>query len=96
MISSVAETQDISACYFGDEKGKQLTQRELEVLKLLVQGKSNIEIADELIISAHTAKAHVCNILQKMGVDDRVQAAVKAVREGIVEQIVCIILLWFS
>ncbi len=61
----------------------QLTERELEVLKLLVDGKSNTEIAKELIISVHTAKAHVCNILQKLSVNDRVQAAVKAIKEGI-------------
>ncbi len=62
----------------------QLTERELEVLKLLVAGKSNTEIASELIVSVHTAKAHVCSILQKLCVDDRVQAAVKAIKENIV------------
>ncbi len=62
----------------------QLTDRELEVLKHLVQGKSNTEIAKELIVSVHTAKAHVCSILQKLCVDDRVQAAVKAIKENII------------
>lgn len=62
----------------------QLTERELEVLKHLVQGKSNTEIAKELIVSVHTAKAHVCSILQKLCVDDRVQAAVKAIKEHII------------
>ena len=61
-----------------------LTDREFEVLKHLVEGKSNTEIAKELIVSVHTAKAHVCSILQKMCVNDRVQAAVKAVKEGLV------------
>ena len=61
-----------------------LTERECEVLKHLVDGKSNTEIAKELIVSVHTAKAHVCSILQKMCVNDRVQAAVKAVKEGLV------------
>lgn len=61
-----------------------LTEREFEVLKHLVAGKSNTEIAKELIVSVHTAKAHVCSILQKMCVNDRVQAAVKAVKEGLV------------
>lgn len=61
-----------------------LTEREQEVLKHLVSGKSNTEIAKELIVSVHTAKAHVCSILQKMCVNDRVQAAVKAVKEGMV------------
>ncbi len=61
-----------------------LTEREYEVLKLVVEGKSNSEIADDLSISEHTAKAHVCNIIQKLVVDDRTQAAVKAIKEGIV------------
>ncbi len=66
------------------EAKTRLTERENEVLKLLVQGKSNTQIAQELIVSVHTAKAHVCSILQKLCVDDRVQAAVKAIKEGIV------------
>lgn len=61
-----------------------LTEREYEVLKLVVDGKSNNEIAQTLTISEHTAKAHVCNIIQKMVVDDRTQAAVKALKEGLV------------
>lgn len=61
-----------------------LTEREYEVLKLVVDGKSNSEIAQELSISEHTAKAHVCNIIQKLVVDDRTQAAVKAIKEGLV------------
>lgn len=61
-----------------------LTEREYEVLRHLVAGKSNTEIAKELIVSVHTAKAHVCSILQKMCVNDRVQAAVKAVKDGMV------------
>ena len=68
-----------------DDKGH-LTDREQEVLKLLVKGKSNTEIASELIVSVHTAKAHVCSILQKLCVDDRVQAAVKAIKEGLVDE----------
>jgi len=67
-----------------DENRVPLTEREFEVLKHLVAGKSNTEIAKELIVSVHTAKAHVCSILQKMCVNDRVQAAVKAVKEGLV------------
>ena len=57
-----------------------LTPREKEVLDLLVQGFSNTEIAEKLIVSAHTAKAHVCSILEKLSVTDRVQAAVKAIK----------------
>jgi len=67
-----------------DQVNIPLTEREFEVLKHLVAGKSNTEIAKELIVSVHTAKAHVCSILQKMCVNDRVQAAVKAVKEGMV------------
>lgn len=67
-----------------EKKGRHLSEREYEVLKLVVMGKTNTEIAQALHISVHTAKAHVCSILQKMSVDDRVQAAVKAVRESII------------
>lgn len=66
------------------EQHANLTQREYEVLKLVVEGLSNHEIAEELTISEHTAKAHVCNIIQKLVVDDRTQAAVKALKEGLV------------
>ena len=76
-------SQIMTTVHSNDAKAR-LTERENEVLKLLVQGKSNTEIAQELIVSVHTAKAHVCSILQKLCVDDRVQAAVKAIKEGIV------------
>lgn len=61
-----------------------LSPRELEVLNLLVDGLSNQEIADKLIISLATAKTHVRNILNKLAVDDRTQAAVHAMRRGLV------------
>jgi DNA-binding NarL/FixJ family response regulator len=61
-----------------------LSPRELEVLGLLVDGMSNQQIADKLIISLATAKTHVRNILNKLAVDDRTQAAVHAMRRGIV------------
>ena len=66
------------------EKHANLTQREYEVLKLVVDGQTNCEIAKTLTISEHTAKAHVCNIIQKLLVEDRTQAAVKALKEGLV------------
>ena len=78
------ETLGILKDKASDEGRVPLTDREFEVLKHLVEGKSNTEIAKELIVSVHTAKAHVCSILQKMCVNDRVQAAVKAVKEGLV------------
>ncbi len=67
-----------------EEKKRPLTKKELVILELITQGKSNTEIAKELILSVHTVKAHVCTILHKMGVKDRVQAAVKAVKQNLV------------
>jgi len=61
-----------------------LTAREMEVLKLIVDGLSNPEIAERLTITKATAKAHVHSILQKLCVDDRTQAAVLAMRQGFV------------
>ncbi len=63
---------------------KKLTARELSVLGLVVEGKSNTEIAKEMSVSKHTAKAHVASILSKLNVEDRVQAAVKAIQTNIV------------
>lgn len=69
----------------GENKERiQLTDRELDVLRLIVDGYSNQEISEKLIVSIHTAKAHVCNILQKLSVEDRTQAAIKALKDGIV------------
>lgn len=68
-----------------DNDPKELSKRELEVLKHIVMGKTNPKIAQELGLSSHTVKAHVCSILRKMSVRDRVQVAVKAVRERIVD-----------
>ncbi len=65
-------------------KDLNLTERELETLHLVVEGKTNSEIAQKMNISSHTAKAHVGSILNKLSVSDRVQAAVKAVRTKIV------------
>jgi DNA-binding NarL/FixJ family response regulator len=61
-----------------------LSQRELEVLRLLVEGRSNERIGERLCIDAGTARNHVSHILEKLGVDNRVQAAVRAVRERLV------------
>lgn len=66
------------------EEKIQLTDREMDVLRLIVDGYSNAEISEKLFVSIHTAKAHVCNILQKLSVDDRTQAAIKALKDGIV------------
>lgn len=61
-----------------------ISAREFEILKLIVLGKSNTEIAKDLFISTHTVKAHVSSIIEKFMVEDRVQVAVKAVREGLI------------
>lgn len=61
-----------------------LTEREMEVLALIVDGLSNPQIAEKLVITRATAKAHVHSILQKLYVADRTQAAVYAMREGLV------------
>lgn len=62
----------------------QLTERELDVLQLIVQGCSNEQIASKLFITVGTIKTHVRNILNKLNVDDRTQAAVRALRSGLV------------
>jgi DNA-binding NarL/FixJ family response regulator len=64
--------------------GPNLTARELSVLQLIVKGKSNKEIADELGIFESTVKTHVNNILSKLDVNDRTQAATTALQRGIV------------
>ncbi|BAZ46569.1 two component transcriptional regulator, LuxR family protein [Chondrocystis sp. NIES-4102] len=62
-----------------------LTERELEVLELIVGGCSNAEIAEKLYITVGTVKTHVCHILNKLCADDRTQAAVRALRAGLVK-----------
>ena len=60
-----------------------LTEREREILALVAQGKANKEIAAELVISERTARTHVSNILSKLDLTSRTQAALWAVREGL-------------
>lgn len=62
---------------------EELTEREMEVLRLIAKGKSNQEVADELYIGVKTVKFHMTNILAKLGVDDRTQAAIYAVKHGL-------------
>lgn len=61
-----------------------LTAREMDVLKLLVEGQNNSEIGESLYLSPNTIKTHVRGIMNKLAVDDRVQAAVVALRAGLV------------
>lgn len=66
------------------EKDYGLTSRETQILKLITEGLSNNEIANQLFVSINTTKAHVASILQKLEVDDRLQAALKALKERLV------------
>ena len=63
-----------------------LSERELETLRLIAEGLNNSEIAERLVISEHTVKRHVSNILSKLHLVDRTQAAVYAWREGVVDK----------
>jgi DNA-binding NarL/FixJ family response regulator len=62
-----------------------LTPREREILVLVAEGRSNKEIAAELVISERTARTHVSNLLGKLNLASRTQAALVAIREGLVE-----------
>lgn len=65
------------------DRAPELTARELDVLRLIVEGADNAAIGLELSISRHTVKQHVTNIFEKLGVRSRVEAAVYAVRTGL-------------
>ncbi|MGW8143218.1 MAG: response regulator [Anaerolineales bacterium] len=70
----------------GEEIYTELTEREMDVLKLIARGYSNNQIAEELVISENTVKGHVSNILSKLHLVDRTQAAVYAWKQGIVKR----------
>lgn len=76
--------QEFSSPRTTDDSAEQLTERELDVLRLIAKGKSNKEIADVLIISEKTVKTHVSNILSKLHLADRTQAAIYALRQRLV------------
>jgi DNA-binding NarL/FixJ family response regulator len=61
-----------------------LTERETEVLRLIAQGRSNAEIAAELVLGVETVKTHVRNVLAKLGARDRVQAVIRAYQSGFI------------
>jgi DNA-binding NarL/FixJ family response regulator len=76
-----AQSKDVDAA---ETIRAELSDRELQVLKLIANGKDNAQIARELFISPKTVKNHISNILMKLQIDNRIQAAVYAVRSGIV------------
>ena len=81
-----ARTDAMSALarYFQTTVNANLTTRETEVLTLLAEGLTNVEIAKKLNISVNTTKVHVCSILHKLEVNDRTQAAIKAIKHNII------------
>ena len=82
VLEAATKVQETSAPK--PERNYGLTSRETQILKLITEGYSNIEIAKELFVSINTTKAHVASILQKLEVDDRLQAALKALQEKLV------------
>jgi len=81
LIQEIQGRRDLSTNPFTE-----LSDREMEVLRLIAAGSSNAEIAEQLVISEKTVKGHVSNILGKLHLADRTQAAVYAWREGIVRR----------
>jgi NarL family two-component system response regulator LiaR len=81
LVQEVRGSRDVSPNPFTE-----LTEREIEVLRLIADGLSNARIAEKLVISEKTVKGHVSNILGKLHLADRTQAAVFAWREGIVRR----------
>lgn len=82
VLEAAAKSQQIDKPQ--PERDYGLTSRETQILKLITEGYSNNEIANQLFVSINTTKAHVASILQKLEVDDRLQAALKALKERLV------------
>jgi DNA-binding NarL/FixJ family response regulator len=78
------EAEVVSASGAGRWEDDRLTRRELDVLRLIIAGRTNAEIADALFISRGTTKIHVSNILAKLGARTRTEAADLARRRGLV------------
>jgi DNA-binding NarL/FixJ family response regulator len=79
LLKNVADTRA------GTSEADSLTRRELEVLRLVARGASNMQIADELVISVNTVKSHLKNILAKLQLENRTQVAAYALKKGLVK-----------
>ena len=84
VVLEAASNYQIETQKTNNGKDYGLTSREAQILKLITEGYSNNEIANQLFVSINTTKAHVASILQKLEVDDRLQAALKALKERLV------------
>ncbi|MBC7253583.1 MAG: response regulator transcription factor [Actinobacteria bacterium] len=91
LVSTLFRTERLPGAPLGPEKGERaeeeqpgLTEREYEVLRLVAKGYSNKTVARELSISLSTVKTHLRHIFQKLGVEDRAQLIIKAIKEGII------------
>ncbi|MGE5249172.1 MAG: response regulator [Bacteroidota bacterium] len=82
LMAAVARREPPPGSHGSEQAGEELTPREREVLELLGQGKSNGEIAERLVISVRTVKTHVSSILTKLHLQDRTQAAIYALKNG--------------
>jgi NarL family two-component system response regulator LiaR len=83
-IDSAAAQALVASAEEGATIGEDLTQRELEILAMLTEGKTNKEIAKQLSLSEGTVRFHVSNILSKLGVNNRTEAASMAIQQGLV------------
>jgi NarL family two-component system response regulator LiaR len=84
LVKRLRDTSPPERAVTDEEQAADLTTREVEILRLVAEGKENSQIAGELFISPKTVKNHVASILGKLAIENRVQAAVFAVRTGIV------------
>jgi NarL family two-component system response regulator LiaR len=83
LMSAIAEKEEAPAGRSRHPAPDELTERELEVLRLIAAGLSNRDIAEKMVISEKTVKTHVSSILGKLHLEDRTQAAIYALRHGL-------------
>ncbi|HEY5530530.1 MAG TPA: response regulator transcription factor [Candidatus Anoxymicrobiaceae bacterium] len=84
MLAALPEAKEAPEDVARSEPYNQLTRREMEVLRLIAESLSNREIAERLLISEHTVKSHIKAIFRKLQIDDRTQAILMAVKDGLV------------